>query len=221
MKLHSLLALSLLILTLQGCAATQAERIGLVPLPKMKAQITAYHLSGDYDTDVANVAAKGLETILDTIEKDKTERPVVVMDIDETVLSNFEIMQKMNYCYTPSYWKEWVRQADAPAITPMLRLFRALSDHDIPVVFLTGRNETMRSLTAQNLEQAGYDDWHSLLMAPAGTPGDSVGEYKKRSMETLVGQGWTIIATFGDQQGDGYEKAMNFFRLPNYMYSVP
>lgn len=221
MRLHHLLVLAFLLITLQGCAATHAERVGLIPLPEMKKQITAYHLSGDYDADVANVAADGLDTVLNDIESRQIPRPMVVMDIDETTLSNFEIKQKLDYCYSPKLWNEWIKQADAPAITPMLRLFRALREHDIPVVFLTGRNESMRSLTVQNLERAGYRDWHELLMAPAGTPVDAVNDFKKRSMDRLTSQGWTIVATFGDQPGDGYKESLNFFKLPNYMYSVP
>ena len=63
-----------------------------------------------------------------------------------------------------------MNSASAPALDPILSLYTDLRAHNWSVGFITGRPESQGMKTAQNLYNAGYTGWASLILrlVPSG-----------------------------------------------------
>lgn len=59
---------------------------------------------------------------------------------------------------------EWSLKGEAPVLPECLELYRRLLHLRIKVVFLTGRQESVRNSTASNLKLVGYNTWEKLLL---------------------------------------------------------
>lgn len=58
----------------------------------------------------------------------------------------------------------WVEKAMAPAIKSSLKLYEEVLGLGIKVFLLTGRGEGKRKTTIENLINAGFRDWHKLIL---------------------------------------------------------
>ena len=211
------LCLSLLILTtVAGCMTGNS-----VPnLYDVKQRIIHYHNSGAYQNEVEDVVGRAIKHLHTYRQKDGNF--AVVLDVDETSLSNWPQLVDSNFCYTQAGWNAWVKEADAPAIKPTLRLFNRSKEQGEAVFFVTGRDENQRGPTEANLEEAGYSGWEALIMEETGKSYDSAADFKIRVRQRLSAQGYHIILNMGDQASDlfgGY--ADKTFQLPNPFYRVP
>jgi Predicted secreted acid phosphatase len=194
-------------------------------LSDAKAAVLAYVDSGAYARDVAAVAAEAGSWIEQRAAARRPgERLAVVFDIDETVLSNLPHMRAEDFGYHPRAWADWIDSADAPALEPMLEVFRAARARDVAVLFLTGRRDPQeRAGTEKNLRRAGFGDHAALRLADSRDAAlRTAAEYKAAARAAWAAQGWTIIATVGDQESDlvgGH--AERGFKLPNPFYRIP
>jgi hypothetical protein len=161
--------------------------------------------------------------------------PAVVLDIDETSLSNWEQIYRNDFGYVPNGacdqdthtacgQRAWELSADAVAIEPTLALFNAAKALSVAVFFVTGRPESPveRAATEDNLRKAGYRDWNGLFLRPGSTSGQPVADYKSSTRAGIEAGGYRIIANIGDQDSDlakGY--AEKTFKLPNPFYFLP
>lgn len=205
----ALLGLTLL-LTVSGCAS--------VPdLPAAKRGVTAYVESGGYQRDVEKVvtrARRHLERRLGVVE-----RPAIVLDIDETSLSNLDYVMAMDFGFTRPSWSDWVEQAKAPAVEPTRELVDFAHRQGVAVFYVTGRRESLREATERNLRRAGYDGWTRLYMKPEAYDRPSAGPYKTAARREITEEGFTILVNLGDQPSDlvgGF--AEKNFRVPNPFY---
>lgn len=66
--------------------------------------------------------------------------------------------------YVEQVWNRWVDEARAPALGPTLQLYNELLAANWGIVFITGRTESQRNATTQNLISAGYVGWKSLIL---------------------------------------------------------
>ncbi len=111
-------------------------------------------------------------------------KPAIVLDIDETSLSNWPEIQANDYgrftngpCNLPAGpcgSASCVAFAQAEAIQPTLALFRTAKTKGVSVFFITGRSEIAGEATEANLHKAGYDGWSALIMRPASRNLDSI-----------------------------------------------
>ena len=125
-------------------------------LSTLKAEIVRYVRSGDYEREVEGVAREAEQWVLRRVaSRHAAERLAVVLDVDETLLSNWPLMQRLDLGYVPAEWTRWVDAAEAPAIEPVRRLFRAVRERGVEVIVLTGRTERDRSATERNLRAIG------------------------------------------------------------------
>ena len=103
--------------------------------------------------------------------------------------------------------------ADAGAIPRILRFANVAREHGVVLVFNTGRANTQRERTLDQLTSAGYVV-ASLCMRKEG---ETLAHGKQRCRNRFIRKGLTLIANVGNNRvdfiGDGYEKA---YRLPNY-----
>lgn len=211
-------------------AAQTAARSAPVNLGDLKRQLTGYHQSGRYDRDVGAVltlAERYVERRAPMVRK-----PAVVLDVDETALSNWPQIEANDYgriangpCELPAGpcgQIAWQGRAEDEPIRPTLKLFQKARALGVAVFFITGRSETLRAATEANLRKAGYDGWVSVIMRPAGTTTPSAADFKAPERAKITAQGFTIIANVGDQPSDlagGY--AERTFLVPNPFYRIP
>jgi acid phosphatase len=232
----ALLAPLLLALTLPfgGCAtrppaATAAAPVALLAEPPnlsdAKAAVLAYVDSGAYSRDLAATAAEARAWIEQRASARRPgERLAIVLDIDETALSNLPHMRAEDFGYHPREWEEWIDSAKAPALAPIFELHRAARARDVAVLFLTGR-KSPRELagTEKNLRREGFSDYAALRLAePADAALSTAAARKTAARAAWAAEGWTIIATIGDQESDlvgGH--AERVFKLPNPFYRIP
>ncbi|KAF6255781.1 acid phosphatase [Scenedesmus sp. NREL 46B-D3] len=165
-------------------------------------------------------------------------RPLVVFDIDETLLSN------MPQILDPEAWpwEQWVAAAQAEPLQPMLALYTALCSHGYSIALVTGRHEASRNSTMANLQRAGYGAlcskhsssssayvpccYDALLMRPANdTRLASVYKPWARA-QLLAGGRYVLAALLGDQfsdiNGPGIEAGseVQAYKLPNPFYFI-
>ncbi len=220
---------------LAGCAsAHRPASESRAPLPRLdepanlsdaKAALLAYVDSGAYARDFAAVAAEARAWIdRRAAERRPGERLAVVLDIDETALSNLPHMRVEDFGYHAREWTEWIDSAAAPALEPTLALFRAARSRDVAVLFLTGRSDPReRAGTEANLRRAGFGDHAALRLAtPADDALPSGAARKAAARAAWESEGWTIIANVGDQESDlAGGHAERAFKLPNPFYRIP
>jgi predicted secreted acid phosphatase len=214
-----------LFLALSGCAAQP------VNLGDLKTQLTNYHASGAYDRDVAAVNRAAEDWV--RADAGRVSRPALVLDIDETSLSNWPQMAANDFGYIPGGGcdalpagpcgsKAWELSARATVIAPTLSLFKAARTAGAAVFFITGRPQDESDATAANLRTAGYEGWAGLVLKPMGLHVASAADYKAAERAKIEAQGYTIIANVGDQPSDlAGGHALKTFLLPNPFYRIP
>ena len=145
-----------------------------------------------------------------------TGKPAIVLDIDETALSNWNGISSSNFSGTGTV-------ADAVAgtgtvIKPTLDLFNYAKANRVAVFFITGRPSVIQSQTEANLKAAGYDGWAGLQFKP----GDKTTvDYKAGARADIEKQGYYIYESVGDQESDldgGH--AEQGFKYPNPFYFI-
>jgi hypothetical protein len=199
---------------------------------ELKLQLLDYKCFGGYERDVKKALAEA-QVYVET-RAGLVPNPAIVLDIDETSLSNWQEILADDFGYIgdgpctlpqgPCGERAWELSSQAPALLPTLELFKAARARGIAVFFITGRNgdEETRAATERNLRQAGYEGWAELIMRPAGSHTASAADYKAPERAKIAARGFTILATIGDQKSDldgGY--AERAFRVPNPFYYIP
>jgi acid phosphatase len=191
-------------------------------------QMIAYHDCVDskscYATDLetqTDQAIAYLETRVRNAKPD--EKMAVVLDIDETSLSNWDVELRDNFVYNSKHWLDWYQEKKAPAIPGTLRLYKLALEKKVSVFFITGRDESQTDITAKDLEAAGYHDWKKLYLRGQDTQGKSVAEYKSGDRKDIASMGYTIILNMGDQLSDlnGSPQGELSVKLPNPFYFIP
>jgi acid phosphatase len=195
-----------------------------VNLSDAKAAVCRYVDSGAYARDFAAAAAEARVWIERRAAARKPgERLAVVLDIDETVLSNLPHMRAEDFGYNARDWEEWVDSGAAPVLEPMREVFAAARARDVAVLFLTGRKDPRdRPGTEKNLRLAGLGDHAALRLATrADAALPTAAARKAAARAAWTAEGWTIIATIGDQESDlAGGHAERAFKLPNPFYRI-
>ncbi|GAB1490004.1 HAD family acid phosphatase [Opitutaceae bacterium] len=224
MARHSVLSafISIGAFLLAGCATTAPAT--LVNLTDAKAAVVAYVDSGGYERDLAAVAAQARSWVEQrAARRAPGERLAVVFDIDETVLSSYPQMKDQDFGYVAEVWNDWVDRGVAPAIGPVRAVYRTARERGVDVFFVTGRQDPRdRAGTEANLRREGMGDYARLVLAPESDDFATTAERKAAQRAALAREGWTIIASVGDQESDltgGH--AERTFKLPNPFYAIP
>jgi acid phosphatase len=185
-----------------------------------------YHDSGQYDVDREKVAQEAISFLNSKISENNAliepRKLAVVFDIDETSLSNYEILLSLDFAFVASLLKPELEKAKDPAVRPTLKLYQFAIENGVAIFFITGRSETLRAVTEKNLKKVGYTEWMKLFMKPDDYDKDSVIPYKSASRKSIEDGGYFIIVNIGDQWSDlagGYSERT--FKLPNPYYYVP
>jgi acid phosphatase len=152
------------------------------------------------------------------------ENLALVLDIDETSLTNYCEMKREDYGFISVPFNEWaVSSAADMAIPGTLRLFNAARAEGLEVFFITGRPGEQKAATAKNLETAGYKGWKGLALREGPEKTMATVEYKSEERKKIVDAGYRIVMSVGDQWSDlnGEPKAEISVKLPNPFYYLP
>jgi predicted secreted acid phosphatase len=153
-----------------------------------------------------------------------TEKLALVLDIDETALSNWAVETHDDFGYIPNDSNWCVSLRCSTAIAGTLRLFREADKDQVTVFFVTGRPEEQRRDTEANLRAAGYDHWEKVYLRPEDHPkNQTVSEYKSGERAKIAAMGYRIVLNVGDQMSDlvGNPQAEHSVKLPNPFYFIP
>lgn len=195
-------------------------------LTLVKNELRNYYNSGLYQKELNEIITKAQKYIDQQAEINQKEKSpkqlALVLDIDETSLSNYKYMIERDFGGNRKLYHQDILSADAPAIKPMLDLYRDAQAHNIHVFFVTGRNESERKATETNLQKEGYSGWSGLYLRPMNYTSNSIIPFKSNTRKIITEKGYTIVASIGDQYSDlkgGY--AQKVFKLPNPFYYLP
>jgi predicted secreted acid phosphatase len=208
-----------------------------------------YYRCSQYDSDIATVLAKAKRWVAKRASQ--VARPGVVLDIDETSLSNWTRIYRDGYAYfakgpcdldngsEPCGDLAWQASEQAPALKPTRDLYNFARCNDITppcrkveVFFVTGRgvngsklqHKTPTEWTLENLHKAGYKGVEAdhLYLRPANSSGP-VAPYKTGVRIDIEKRfNVTIIANVGDQDSDlAGGHAERTFKVPNPFYYIP
>jgi len=178
-----------------------------------------YWADVDAQTKRAEVALDGL-----VARRKAGERLALVLDIDETSLSNYCEMRREDYGFLATMFNAWEVSSDADMALPgTLRLFNRARAAGVEVFFITGRAGEQRAATAKNLEAAGYKGWKGLSLREGRQKTMPTVEYKSEERKRIVDAGYRIVMSVGDQWSDlnGEPRAEISVKLPNPFYYIP
>ncbi|HTW61614.1 MAG TPA: HAD family acid phosphatase [Terracidiphilus sp.] len=155
-------------------------------------------------------------------QRTRNEKLAVVLDIDETSLSNYTEMLREGYVFNKQAFDAWADTAAAPAIPGTLRLDKEAARLGVPVFFITGRPDSERDATERNLRAQGFI-WQQLTLRPASTKGETVIQFKSGARAQIAAQGYKIVLNVGDQWSDlkGAPEAEFSVKYPNPYYLIP
>lgn len=163
------------------------------------------------------------------------EKLALVMDIDETTLTNYCEMKREDFGYISKLYSVWETSTESSTpIAGALRLFEEAKKDGVAVFFITGRpgvpdyaaapgavDET--EPTAKNLEAAGFHGWDGLALRNGAERGMSTIAYKSEERLRVTEKGYRIVLSVGDQWSDlqGTPQAAVSVKLPNPFYMIP
>tara|TARA_B110000444_G_C18784675_1_gene569262 strand:+ start:642 stop:1307 length:666 start_codon:yes stop_codon:yes gene_type:complete len=158
------------------------------------------------------------------------DRPVIVMDLDETVLNNVQYQVELfekSETYNPTSWNTWVNKEMATAVPGVKSFILDFKEnYDGRIVFISNRDASTLIATQNNLKSLGllFEDDVFLLRK------DKQDTKIVRRVEVIEGVGrmenygpYNVLAYFGDQTGDfpidtSFVFSLNKFIFPNPMY---
>jgi predicted secreted acid phosphatase len=144
----------------------------------------------------------------------------IVLDIDETSLSNYSAIVADAFTFGPNSQAEATNEI-GKAITQTRTVFNDAKARGIAVFFVTGRPESQRAVTEDNLRREGFDGWQGLTLKPVGSTLTTVA-YKSGARAAIEQQGFRIVANVGDQYSDlAGGHADRAFKIPNPFYFLP
>ena len=187
-----------------------------VNLTIAREDVQHYYESGKFDEELNKVIEKAKK------EFDKVEfknNSVIIFDVDETALNNYELAKEMGFGYVYAINKKWNAEMKSPAINQVKELYDYLLSKGAKIIFLTGRNFPEYDVTYKNLIRDGYIEFDTLITQIGDEKKMKNREFKSLKRVWLTEQGYDIVGTVGDQWGDleGEYHGIQV-KIPNYLY---
>jgi predicted secreted acid phosphatase len=184
-----------------------------------------YHDSGKYYQDISSVIREATYYLQFRLTQNArahhTRKLAIVMDIDETALSNYQKLAKNNFKITGKILQRIEAHGNDPAIPHTLALYSYAKDHGIAIFFITGRPRALVNETTNNLMNAGYQHWEHISFNSSNQPEKSSVSYRSKERKKIVEKGYDIIMNIGNSHaslsGGYFDMA---FKLPNPFYTI-
>jgi len=227
-----LLLTAIAALALAGVAHS-IEQAPNVPDPRTASfeEADDYYRFGNFRRDTARlgrIAKRALNAQLEKLGKGK--KPAIVFDIDDTALSSYECQRRegefggteLTVCVVAAGAETTTGTGKGlPRIEPVYELFRKARRLDVSVFFITGRPDSARAASKQNLATRGFNGNYELTTFPGPLPetSKSLIPYKSAARAGIEKRGFEILLNVGDQLSDlrgGFSNRR--FLIPNPMY---
>jgi len=231
----SMVILSVSLLTAQAARTAPAAASESIPnlgplldrVNALKTELRQYHACncscGCYARDLDLEADRAIAFLrIRAAHRGAGEKLALVLDIDETTLSNWAEMDAANFEYESKDFNAWVESAQAPAIPGTLRLYQEAQKLGVTVFFLTGRPESQRAATEANLRLRGFDGWRQLILRSPEQSSETALEFKSSERRKIVAEGFRIVLNVGDQWSDlrGAPEAEYSVKYPDPFYFI-
>jgi predicted secreted acid phosphatase len=168
------------------------------------------------------------------------ERLAIVVDIDETALSNWTYLKDSHFVYNRGSLQQWWKREQDPAIPGTLELVKHAVDRKVAVFLISGRGQDILPYTEGNLKASGYPvesikaTGGIILKRAPPDPNNPCG-YKSLKRRNIAEKGYTIILNVGDQYSDLEDceaggqrltdtvsfRGERLVKLPNPFYCIP
>ncbi len=190
----------------------------IINLRTAKDIVKDYYESGMYDEEM-NEVVKDAKSKFDKF--DVKNNSVVIFDVDDTALSNYEVSKRLDFGYDKKIIDEWVLSAKLPEIKQTKELYDYLKSKNVKLIFLTGRFVEEYEATYKNLISQGYSGFDTLIVRNEREKKINSQIFKSGVRENLTKAGYDIIGTVGDQWND-LEGPYTGIRIkvPNYLYET-
>ena len=193
----------------------------------LKSELREYHACtckcGCYAKDVDLEADRAIAFLRTRASHTRSaEKLALVLDIDETTLSNWDQMSAANFEYNSRDFNAWIASAQAPPIPGTLRVYDEAQRLGVSIFFLTGRSDSQRASTETNLRLRGFSKWQQLIMRTPGQKGTSALAFKSAERAKIIAAHYSIILNIGDQWSDlnGNPKAEYSVKYPDPFYFI-
>jgi predicted secreted acid phosphatase len=189
-----------------------------------KRAVIEYYNSGQYEKDVDFVVQDAEKYLFKRVNENKKipqRKLAMILDIDETSLSNFLGNKKYDFSGLPQVIDLQYREENTIAIKPVLRLFNEAIKNGVIVFFITFRPDEVRSHTISALEKAGYHGWKNIYLPKGDELKLGAETYKTDIRKMLTQEGYDIILNLGDQETDlagGFSEHTS--KIPNPLYTL-
>lgn len=224
-----------------GVGLPQIGEQATVGASDLASSLRSYHDGGQYGSDLSAVDSQAQKFMVKQAKALRQKRKrqcsgkggkkthaaasckppklAIVLDIDETSLSNYTQLNLANFSNVGAALATATLAATSPAIAPTLDLYQRARAAGISVFAITGRPAAIETQTRQNLSNAGYTDLSGIFFKPGS---DQVVPFKSGERAALEAQGYRIVANVGDQESDlAGGHADRSFKLPNPFYFIP
>jgi len=193
---------------------------GSVPvnLQSAKKDVMNYYESGKYSNDLKEIILNAEDEINNL---KLSANSAVVFDIDETSLSNYEAIKKIHFGYDREMWDNWINEGRSPVIPEVKQFYDFVILKKIKVIFLSSRKSSQYNATYNNLKNAGYVKFDTLILKDTSDSSRTSLAFKSKQRELLTNKGYDIIAVIGDQESDLQGKYHGIqIKLPDYLYFI-
>jgi predicted secreted acid phosphatase len=206
------LALTLLLVLLAASVAAAATtRTSTTP-----AQLRAGKKA--YETSVTAAFAKATKTLDAQLAK-HPKKPTVVLDIDETTMSNWGCLDAVDFDL--SGLVTCIVQNKSVAFPGAKAFIKHARAKKVKIAFITGAPQAVCAARKKNLEAQGITEPFTLTCRPSTDTATSVVPYKSGARKALVKAGATIVLNIGDQQSDlAGGSAQKTVKIPNPIYVI-
>lgn len=190
----------------------------LVNLDTAKSQVVKYYESGEYEKEITEIINDAKEKFSKVEVKPNS---LVVFDIDETALDNYQEIKRIGFGYEHKIWDEWLQKAEAPAIPQVKDLYDYLVQNGFKVAFISGKRDYQYTATLKNMLLAGYTKFDTIITRNADEYKMKSAYFKALKRKELSEKGYDIVGCIGDQVSDCVgENCGIIVKLPNYLYLV-
>lgn len=197
--------------------------------PYMAPQVEAYYTGPAIQRDRADVALAAWRFVRDWTRQRCGTTPVqvrackamVVFDVDETLLNSYSysVAQEPQFTFDPTTWTEYVDACDYAGIPQTRELFDRLKGLGVTIALVSAGNRDTKEAMVSCLQSKGIRGWDRYIMRGDKGSGLSDAEYKAAARKGLKRDGFTIVASIGDQVSDmSYGHLKRGFLMPNTMY---
>ena len=197
--------------------------------PYMAPQVEAYYTGTVILQDRSDVALAAWRFVRDWVRdrcgttpaKVRNCNPMVVFDVDETLLNSYSysIAQDPPFTFDPTTWTAYVDECGYGPIPQTRDIFNRIKGLGVSIALVSAGSRDTKAAMVECLNSKGLRGWDRYILRGEKTADLSAGEYKALAREGLKREGFTIVASIGDQVSDmSYGHLKRGFLMPNTMY---